>query len=173
MPHRSVSSPAVMVLLEMSMTATPSMPRFVESTRFFSLEAKESWTPVRLGQERALELAEEAAMRGLGVFHLDGTRMSNRSGLFGEFSNRLQFPDYFGSNWNALDECLADLDWLDLPGYLLVIDSSRSVLSDEGTEVRRLFNGLLEDISGEWARSDPGIIFRTILSPQRVSTEVL
>ena len=151
-----------MVLLDTPRTTTPHMFRFADMERFFSLEAEEFRAPVRFGGRRARDLVEVAGLQGLGVFHLDGARMSSQSGLFEEFSASLQFPDYFGSNWNALDECLADLDWLDFPGYLLVIDSGDSVLRDEGVEVRGVFDTLLEGISREWANSPPGIVFRTI-----------
>lgn len=32
--------------------------------------------------------------------------------LFEELFQRLRFPDYFGANWNALEECIRDLSWL-------------------------------------------------------------
>jgi hypothetical protein len=32
--------------------------------------------------------------------------------LFEQLCERLQFPDYFGHNWDAFEECVRDLSWL-------------------------------------------------------------
>jgi len=106
---------------------------------------------------------EAAKLRGLGVFRLDGAQMVNQDKLFREFKAKLHFPEYFGENWNALDECLADLDWLDQSGYLLVIESGDLLLRDEETGVREMLDKLLGDLSEEWADADPPVIFRTVL----------
>lgn len=44
--------------------------------------------------------------------------------LFAVIASAMQFPDYFGHNWDALDECLCDMDWLPAEGYLLVLRNS-------------------------------------------------
>lgn len=118
---------------------------------------------MRLDRRYSEQLVKAANLRGLGVFLLDGEQMSSQVELFQEFKVKLQFPEYFGANWNALDECLADLDWLDRAGYLLVIESGDSVLCDEGADIREMFDRLLGDISEEWANSDPPLVYRTIL----------
>lgn len=139
------------------------MFRFADMERFFSVDAEEFRAPMRLDWRRSEQLVKAANLRGLGVFHLDGGQMSNQAELFQEFKVKLKFPEYFGANWNALDECLADLDWLDRTGYLLVIESGESVLCDEEADIREMFYGLLEDISEEWSDSDPPVVYRTIL----------
>lgn len=46
--------------------------------------------------------------------------ISTSDALLTELSERLRFPDYFGGNWNALVECLGDLEWLP-PGDVVLI----------------------------------------------------
>lgn len=57
-------------------------------------------------------------------FYLDGARMTEPQLLMQEFAKQLEFPDYFGHNWDALEDCLTDLGWLDenLTHYVIWID---------------------------------------------------
>jgi len=45
------------------------------------------------------------------IVHLK--RVKNEEELFIELSSKLQFPDYFGYNWNAVYDCLRDLHWIE------------------------------------------------------------
>jgi RNAse (barnase) inhibitor barstar len=55
--------------------------------------------------------AAEARRQGkLVVWVPRGIRSKEK--LFGIFAERLRFPDYFGWNWDALEECLQDVSWL-------------------------------------------------------------
>ncbi|WP_206360505.1 barstar family protein [Pseudomonas viridiflava] len=41
--------------------------------------------------------------------------------LFAVVASAMKFPDYFGNNWDALDECLGDMDWFPADSYCLVL----------------------------------------------------
>lgn len=45
--------------------------------------------------------------------------ISSKKDLFLFFSEKLSFPDYFGYNWDAFDECINDLSWLDAERIIL------------------------------------------------------
>jgi hypothetical protein len=61
----------------------------------------------------------------------------------------LEFPDYFGHNWDALEECLADLEWLPAKGYILLITDAAHVLSDDEAEYET-FLEILRDAGEAW-----------------------
>lgn len=42
--------------------------------------------------------------------------------LFAALAEGLSFPDYFGYNWDALDECLGDLSWISEGRIVLIHD---------------------------------------------------
>lgn len=68
----------------------------------------------------ALLAAAEAA--GLATFRVDLATVRNRQGLFERLAAALEFPDWFGRNWDALADCLGDLTWLPADGYLILIE---------------------------------------------------
>ncbi len=47
-------------------------------------------------------------------------RVGSKAQLMNFLASELQFPDWFGHNWDALDECLADLSWLTVQRVLFV-----------------------------------------------------
>ena len=65
-------------------------------------------------------------LNSLGLTVLEGSIADVKTDkeLFFVIANTMHFPDYFGHNWDALDECLSDLDWLPAEGYLLILRNS-------------------------------------------------
>jgi len=80
------------------------------------------------GLYRWLSRAHPAAVRrelatvGWDLHCLDGTRIRDTAGLFDACADSLQFPAYFGNNWDALQDCLSDLSWLPDRGRVLLWD---------------------------------------------------
>jgi len=54
------------------------------------------------------------------AFNVDGSKITNDKDLLTEISIVCKFPDYFGNNWNAMEDCLIDLEWLPAAGYQLI-----------------------------------------------------
>jgi RNAse (barnase) inhibitor barstar len=66
----------------------------------------------------------QAAARGAGLasFHIDGKSISRKEQLLNAAATALHFPKDFGHNWDALEECLTDMEWADAEGYVIFYD---------------------------------------------------
>jgi RNAse (barnase) inhibitor barstar len=84
-----------------------------------------------------------------------GRKCRTTAGLFAELAEVLEFPDYFGHNWDALEECLADLEWLPAKGYVLVFTDAELILPDDEDEFATLLE-VLNDAGEAWATEDAG-----------------
>ena len=66
----------------------------------------------------------ELEAAGVRVAAIDGTAVESKQDLMSALSEALELPDYFGGNWDALDEVLRDLAWLDAGGHVLVVSGA-------------------------------------------------
>lgn len=118
----------------------------------------------------AWALAERGSPQ-LIVRFLRGHRMTTVNTLFDEFAAALQFPYYFGENWDALDECITDLEWLPGDSYALVITNAVQLLSKEDGRHLQVLVNILERAGDEWGQpvetteawSRPAVAFHVLL----------
>ena len=104
------------------------------------------------------------------VRFLRGNKMRRVLSLFDEFAAALQFPYYFGENWNAFDECIVGLSWLPGDVYILLITNAEALLTEEDEEQLATLTGILHNAGEEWSRpvetpewrSRPPVSFHTI-----------
>ena len=74
----------------------------------------------------------------------------------------LHFPDYFGTNWDALDECITDLSWLP-PGDVMLIHQDLPLASDRSS--LSIYLSILRDAVENWKTKGSNLIFASPEEP--------
>ena len=131
----------------------PRAPQLSFTTHLQSL--KPPWTVLlvlQAGQraESVVRTPEKFVVRVIR-----GRRCRSAGELFAEIAEALEFPDYFGHNWDALEECLTDLEWLPGKGYVLLVTAAEQILTDDEEEFAT-FLEVLSDAGEAWASGQAG-----------------
>lgn len=90
------------------------------------------------------EIKADLGSLGLAVSEGSVADIKTDKDLFAVVATAMQFPDYFGNNWDALDECLGDMDWLPADGYLLVLHEAAKGWSQSPYVLGRFVTAWLE-----------------------------
>jgi hypothetical protein len=116
--------------------------------------------PSRSGVYRVSRVDEVAdALKGSSL-SLVRVPFADKVQLLKNIASALGFPDWFGHNWDALEDCLTDLSWRDAPGTVLLIESPRA-----GDDLGVLVD-ILRSSAESWAgRGKP--FFALFVDPQR------
>ena len=128
---------------------TPTLTSYLQST-------KPPWTSLLTV---AAENQAESLVRpptGFVLKIIKGRHCATPANLFAEFARALKFPDYYGHNWDALEECLADLEWMPAKGYVLLLTDAVHVLPDDDTEYET-FLEVLCDAGEAWGSGQAGM----------------
>jgi hypothetical protein len=104
---------------------------------------------------RVTALAQTAVERPV-IRLIRGHKARTTAALFDEFAAALQFPCYFGENWDAFDECITDLSWLPGDAYQFLIVRSIHLLDQEPADRLKLFLTIVQRAGEEWSAPGPG-----------------
>lgn len=85
-----------------------------------------------------------------------GNKCRTVDNFFNEFAASLQFPYYFGENWDAFEECINDMTWLKGDAYILMVDDAQQFLSEADSEDIDVFLRLISSANLQWASSTEG-----------------
>lgn len=101
----------------------------------------------RAGVYRSAIAADEfvaaAKTAGLQAYKIDLAKARGKLGLLDALAKALKFPAHFGRNWDALNDCLTDLAWLDGNGWVLIFANGKSFAakySDDFATALDVFN---------------------------------
>jgi RNAse (barnase) inhibitor barstar len=67
------------------------------------------------------EIARAAKTAKLSTVKLDLGAVQGKSEFLARLAKALKFPHFFGMNWDALNDCLTDLSWLDDKGWVVIL----------------------------------------------------
>lgn len=79
-------------------------------------------------------LQNEAARSGWKLYVLDGAKISDKKSFLDKIARAMKFPEYFGKNWDALDDCLTDLEGTSVKGYILLFENPRRFMKSSPAE---------------------------------------
>jgi RNAse (barnase) inhibitor barstar len=86
--------------------------------------------------------------------------------LMESMADKMNFPSYFGSNWNALFDCLADLGWID-EKFVFIIHRDIPKLDMDQILI---YIKVLKDAVDDWKEGDDHLLF--VIFPDICESEI-
>jgi len=85
--------------------------------------------------------------------------ISNIKDLFKEYYKKLNFPGYFGHNWNALIDCLRDFEWMNQKRILIIHKALPNLNSNDLKNYIEVLDIVLRDLNSRGNDYELVIIF--------------
>jgi len=106
-----------------------------------------------LPPEGSEAIERAAAELGFAVVRADLAGCEDKAEFLRRISAALRFPDWFGHNWDALADCMADLSWIPADGYVIILDhADRFRVAAETDFITAL--EILEEAARDWAADE-------------------
>jgi RNAse (barnase) inhibitor barstar len=80
------------------------------------------------------DLVAAAESAGYAVYRVDLGGAKDKDALLERLALSLEFPDWFGHNWDALQDCLTDLSWQPAEGHIVILERCDGFRADHGED---------------------------------------
>jgi hypothetical protein len=112
----------------------------------------------------AADIQKIARKSRLAFFHLNGKAVAGKRDFLRVAANAFRFPEYFGENWDAFEDCLTDLPQDKGSGYVLLVDGLHDFASASPAEFETA-RAIFRDAAEFW--KDRGIRFFVVLGERK------
>lgn len=138
------------------------------------LSPKAGWVSLAVGTEDEIDAFVQAAPAepAVAVRIVRGLNCPTKVDLFHEWAAALQFPSYFGKNWDAFEECLADRSWIQGDTHVVVQTSTNRLLSEDKKE-RTMLLRILKGVAEESERPPLRVVFHCDPKGERATRALL
>lgn len=82
----------------------------------------------------ASSIGENIESSGWRCFYINAEGVFDKASFLTATAGTMHFPKYFGSNWDAFEECLTDLSWAPALGYVVLIDNIGAFVRSSPTD---------------------------------------
>ncbi len=84
------------------------------------------------------------------VFMVNIEAVKDKTDLLKQLQSGFDLPDYFGHNWDALEDCLTDLSWI-AQKEVWLIHNAELALEDHELEA---YLSILKDVGEHWQQNE-------------------
>lgn len=104
----------------------------------------------RIAATDAPMIAQVAVACGCRVCRIDLAGCEDKTGLLARIAAALDFPDWFGHNWDALADCLDDLEWLPADAYVILFENVTEAAPTLSVDLATALS-IFADAADDWA----------------------
>lgn len=72
---------------------------------------------------------------------------AGKAEMLAAIARALDFPQWFGGNWDALEDCLSDLSWSDADGYVVLVEGAAGARAED----LRVLEDVFASVASWWA----------------------
>jgi RNAse (barnase) inhibitor barstar len=121
------------------------------------LEAKRGgvWFLANHVEPKALQKLAKA--RGFAFVHIEGKNIAGKDPLMNHVATALRLPKTFGRNWDALEESLVDLEWVDDDGFVIYYDHIDPLMTTHPDQFETLVE-IFRDAVESWKEDGTAMI---------------
>lgn len=90
---------------------------------------------------------------GLKLVHIDLSGVHDKQHLLDTVAAAFRFPEWFGGNWDALEDCLTDLSWDKAGGYVALFEHAGDLAKLAPHELATAVE-IFESVAEYWDEQD-------------------
>jgi RNAse (barnase) inhibitor barstar len=99
------------------------------------------------------QVVEAATANGFATFRVNLTKAEDKDQMLSAIARALKFPDTFGRNFDALADCLADMEWKPADGYLILLEHCDGIHGKAEADFANTLQ-IFEQAADDWREQD-------------------